>query len=330
MINIALKLFTLFFLFSLANTSSFSQDWKKLDGAPTFRGKQDDIYFVNEKTGWYVNGSGKIYKTTNGGTLWKQITDMPGTFFRCIGFIDTLVGFVGNIGTEYFPNVKDTTPLYKTKDGGNTWIPVSYRGPVVKGLCAIDIIPIPYVNHGVLSYKHKVIAGGRVGNPAYLLVSEDDGNTFTSKDMNPQCAFILDIKFLNEDVGFIAAGTNKSVDKSNGLILKTKDGGKTWKKVYQSSRSFEITWKASFPTKRTGYVTLQSYNPDTTKKTRYIVKTTNGGKKWKELPITNDHTIREFGVGFISENKGWVGTNKWGYETRMVVSHGIRKILVQL
>jgi photosystem II stability/assembly factor-like uncharacterized protein len=193
---------------------------------------------------------------------------------------------------------------------------VSYRGPVVKGLCAIDIIPIPYVNHGVLSYKHKVIAGGRVGNPAYLLVSEDDGNTFTSKDMNPQCAFILDIKFLNEDVGFIAAGTNKSVDKSNGLILKTKDGGKTWKKVYQSSRSFEITWKASFPTKRTGYVTLQSYNPDTTKKTRYIVKTTNGGKKWKELPITNDHTIREFGVGFISENKGWVGTNKWGYETR--------------
>lgn len=33
--------------------------------------KQDDIYFVSENTGWYVNGYGKIFKTTDGGKSWK-------------------------------------------------------------------------------------------------------------------------------------------------------------------------------------------------------------------------------------------------------------------
>jgi len=295
--------------------ASYAQDWQKLQNAPAFRGKQDDIHFINESRGWYVNGSGKIYRTSDGGQQWELVYDKPGTFFRCVGFIDSLVGFAGNIGTDYFPNVTDTVPLYKTVDGGKTWTAVSYTGPVVKGLCAIEIVKIPYINHGVLAYKHKIVAGGRVGNPAYLIVSTDDGKSFQSQDMNVHCSYILDIKFLNENVGFVAAGSHKNVAESNALILQTKDGGKSWKKVYQSKRPYEITWKASFPSVKTGYVTLQSYNPDTTVATRYVLKTTNGGKTWKELLLVKDHSIREFGVGFIDGKKGWVGTNKTGYET---------------
>ena len=37
--------------------------WQKLDTV-AYRGKQDDIFFLNPDLGWYVNAGGKIYKTT--------------------------------------------------------------------------------------------------------------------------------------------------------------------------------------------------------------------------------------------------------------------------
>ncbi|MBA2746154.1 MAG: hypothetical protein H0U44_08020, partial [Flavisolibacter sp.] len=208
-----LKHLVLLAFMAVASTAFAQYEWHKTT-APDFRGKQDDIYFVDEDKGWYVNGTGKIYKTVNGGQDWQLIFEKPGTFFRCIGFIDSLRGFVGNIGTDYFPNVADTVPLYKTTDGGKTWEAVQYKGPVVKGLCAIDILKVPFVNHGVLDYKYYINAGGRVGSPAYLMRSYDNGKTFTSEDVNAHCAFILDIKFLNEQEGFIMAGSDNVLTKS--------------------------------------------------------------------------------------------------------------------
>ena len=37
--------------------------WTKLPTEP-YKGKQDDLYFVNATTGWYGNGAGKLYRTT--------------------------------------------------------------------------------------------------------------------------------------------------------------------------------------------------------------------------------------------------------------------------
>ena len=303
-------------IFSLIAFVVSGQDWELQESAPTYKGKQDDIYFINTEVGWYVNGSGQIFHTKNGGKDWAKIYEKPGTFFRCIGFVDSLTGFVGNIGTEYFPNVSDTVPLYKTNDGGKTWEPVQYSGPVVKGLCAIEIVKVPYINHGKLDHKVHIYAGGRVGTPAYLLTSKDGGKSWISQDMNDHCSFILDIKFMNENEGIICAGIGSELSKMNALILKTKDGGKSWKKVYQSDRPYEITWKGSFPSDSVGYVTLQSYNPDTTVSKRYIIKTTDRGESWQELLLVDDYRYREFGIGFMDNEFGWVGTNGPGFETK--------------
>jgi len=40
--------------------------WEKLTTEP-YAGKQDDIAFIDEQTGWYVNGYGRIYHTEDGG-----------------------------------------------------------------------------------------------------------------------------------------------------------------------------------------------------------------------------------------------------------------------
>jgi photosystem II stability/assembly factor-like uncharacterized protein/dienelactone hydrolase len=289
--------------------------WKKLN-TERYPGKQDDITFINENEGWYVNGYGSIYHTKNSGETWEKQLEKKGTFFRCIAFVDSLRGFAGTVGTDYFPDVTDTIPLYGTIDGGKTWNPVSYAGPYVKGLCAMDIVKEQYINHGKSDYKIHIYGVGRVGSPANMMVSHDGGLNWTSNSMNKDCKMLFDIKMFDKNNGIVCAASDEDMEKSNALILKTSDGGKTWKKVYQSNRPFEGTWKASFPTKEVGYVTIQSYNPDPNVKQQRIAKTTDGGETWNEINLVEDAGAREFGIGFIDENHGFVGTMNSGYETK--------------
>ena len=289
--------------------------WQKLETV-AYRGKQDDIFFLTTDLGWYVNGGGKIYKTNDGGKTWIEKLSQPGTFFRTVGFVNEKVGFAGNIGTDYFPNVTDTTPLYMTDDGGDTWRAVSsIDGPTVKGLCAIDVLHTKFINSRVLDSRTVIHAGGRVGGPAFLLRSMDGGKTWKSQDVSAHTKMILDVKFFDENRGFIMGASDTDTEKSNALIIATQDGGATWKKVYQSNRPFEITWKASFPTRDVGYVTIQNYNPDKIISQRHIAKTIDGGATWNEMPLVNDYAVREFGVGFADEKLGWVGTTTGGYQT---------------
>jgi photosystem II stability/assembly factor-like uncharacterized protein len=289
--------------------------WKKLN-TPAFRGKQDDIFFVDVQTGWYVNGEGKIYKTTDSGATWVEKLSKPGTYFRTIAFIDEKTGFAGNIGTDYFPGVIDTTPLYRTDDGGDTWrVAHVDGGAAIKGLCAIDVVSVKFINAGVLDERTVVHAGGRVGGPAHLMRSLDGGKTWTTKDLSAVTAAILDVKFFDDKTGFIMGASAAGIETSSARILKTIDGGQTWQTVYESKRPYEITWKASFPTRDVGYVTVQSYNPEKSVAQRVVAKTTDGGETWRELPLVNDFDEREFGVAFASAQVGWVGTLKGGYQT---------------
>jgi photosystem II stability/assembly factor-like uncharacterized protein len=269
---------------------------------------------IQPTKGWYINGSGALYHTKDGGNTWEKQFEKQGSFFRCVAFLDSLRGFIGTVGTDYFPNVTDTIPLYGTIDGGKTWNPVAYSGPYVKGLCAFDIVKEQFINHGKIDYNYHIYAVGRVGSPANLMVSHDDGKTWVSSPVK-KGDMLFDIKMFTTKKGIACSASSADVSQSNALILKTKNGGKTWKKVYQSDRPFETTWKASFPSENVGYVTIQSYNPDPNTKQQRIAKTTDGGKTWTELNLIVDAGAREFGIGFIDENHGFVGTMSSGFET---------------
>lgn len=291
-----------------------SPEWRKLETVP-YKGKQDDIFFVSDKVGWYGNGQGLLYKTEDGGEHWDLQWNEPGTFIRALGFVDEHIGILGNVGTDYFPGVTDETPLYRTADGGETWNTVSISGPQPKGICAIDVFRKPFINHGVLGYKTTIRAGGRVGGPAYLLRSDDEGLTWTSQDLSALTAMILDVKFVSEKVGFIAGATDADVEKSHALVLRTGDGGKSWQRVYESSRLWEITWKVAFPNEKVGYSTVQSYDENAANKVRFVAKTTDGGLHWTEVPVAEDHGLTEFGIAFLNPLHGWVGGAKMDYET---------------
>jgi photosystem II stability/assembly factor-like uncharacterized protein len=297
-------------------------NWIKLN-TQAYKGKQDDIHFVSPAVGWYGNGEGKIYRTDDGGKTWAQQLNQKGTFVRALGFVDEKHGFMGNVGTDYYPGVTDEQALYETTDGGTTWAPVAAsridssgaNGVAVKGLCAIDVLKRKSIYQGELQDRVIIHAAGRVGGPTFLMRSLDGGKTWRTKDMSPYCAMILDVKFFDENVGIICAATHSDSAQSNALILRTADGGNTWQKVYQSNRLFELTWKASFVGRDIGFVSVQNYNPDTTQTLRVIVKTIDGGRNWQEMPLVNDHKVRQFGIGFVNAMTGWVGATTGGFQT---------------
>lgn len=315
-------IFVLVILNLLLSTSTLAQQtdtlpepWEILK-TEAYPGKQDDICFVDNQNGWYINGFGKIYRTRDGGNTWGKVFEKKGTFFRCVAFVDSLNGFVGTVGTDYFPNVTDTIPLYRTRDGGNSWEPVAYNGPYVKGLCAFDVVKEPFINHGQTGYRYHLYAVGRVGSPAMMMVSHDNGEHWTSWPMGDYGQMLFDIKMFDLNEGIACSATSGNVAESKALVLRTTNGGKTWKKAFEGRRNYELTWKAYFPSRTTGYITVQSYSPDTTQKTQHVLKTTNGGKSWKELVLTENHGARSFGVGFINDHWGYVGTMAGGFETK--------------
>ena len=289
--------------------------WQPLPTEP-YPGKQDDIFFANERVGWYGNGAGKVFRTTDGGDSWTKVWEKPGTFVRCLAFVDEKVGVLGNVGPGYFPGVTDAVPVYRTEDGGTTWTPVTaIEGAPVVGLCAFDVVQVPFVNAGNLDRRPRIVGVGRVGGPAAYIWSDDLGKTWKQGTLPEIGAMAFDVRFLDEKRGFIASATNADVAQSNALILMTEDGGETWEEVYRSSRPWELTWKFSFPDADTGYCTIQSYDPDPGSSKRFVAKTIDGGRSWNEVTLVDDHAVREFGIAFLDADTGFVGAMPHGFVT---------------
>lgn len=298
-----------------ARANDAVEPWRKLATEP-YRGKQDDIAFVSPEIGWYGNGAGQLWATTDGGTTWAKRWERPGTFVRALGFIDGERGFLGNVGTNYYPGVTDTHPLYATGDGGRSWVPVDAPGiGRVAGICGIDILPVPRVFQGERRIAHVIHAAGRVGGPAFLLRSEDDGATWRVIDLTAQASMLLDVHFLTPRLGFVAASSPSSDAMGSALILRTVDGGESWSTVYKSARPLENAWKMSWPTARTGYATIQSYDDRPANTRRVVIKTRDGGRSWSELALAERAGEQLFGVGFVDERRGWVGGKAGGYAT---------------
>lgn len=221
-----------------SSASLFAQyNWQALPSAPTTPYRFDDIYFLNPKMGWAVEPIGgaitvgKVWQTRDGGFTWTLGFHNTITYFRCVGFADSLNGWVGNLADSSIS--PDTVPLYYTKDGGRTLLPVNLPSPRPKGICGISV-----------ASDSVIYAYGRYFSPSVLAMTKDKGNTWVTKDMSPYASVgLIDGWFWSKDTGFIT-GQNGN----NACILHTIDGGNTWQTVYQATRNdTDHVWKIFFP-----------------------------------------------------------------------------------
>ena len=286
--------------------------WETL-GTEAYKGKRDSISFAGPAHGWYGTGAGDLFRTQDAGASWQKVASRPGTFVRAVAFLDRDNGFIGNIGTGYYPGVSDPTPLYRTRDGGATWTPVDTGIATIVGVCAIDVLKVRRINQGVLEDRWMIHAAGRVGGPSGMLRSLDGGESWEVIDMSDKIGMITDVRFFDERNGLVFGASDADVAEAEGVVLATADGGQSWREVYRSGRKAEVVWKADFPSRDTGFGTVQSYDPE--RVTQVIIKTLDGGGNWAEMPITDNAKARQFGIGFLNERVGFVGTVVGGFAT---------------
>jgi photosystem II stability/assembly factor-like uncharacterized protein len=249
----------------------------------------DDVFFLDEYTGWAANGFfAAVYKTTDGGITWQtQLTegDLGGAFyFRNIEFLDAQNGFLGTLNNL----------LLKTNNGGSTWLPVD------------NISPNPHAVCGLSAVNAQTIYGcGAFFQPAFIIKSNDAGQTWTYSNMSDLATALVEIKFIDETTGY-AGGQNVN----GACLLKTTDGGNSWNEIYNSGIPGEYVWKIQIlEDTNVVFGAVSSVAPFLGK----LIKSFDAGNNWEsfDAPETNIQAL-----GFVSETKGWMGGHTTGfYET---------------
>lgn len=266
---------------TLAFGPTFSQTWNTLP-ANSLSWRFEDIFFIDEQTGWAVDGGGQILKTTNAGNSWVQQFTNSDYFFRSVEFLDENIGFAGTLSSA----------LFKTEDGGQTWTNINSSLPQVPaGICGMSspndsTIYITGVFYGL----------------AYFMKSTDRGLSWEHTNMASYALGLVDVHFKDENEGFLV-GMGPQGSGLRARILRTTDGGQSWTVVHEGTETEERAWKIQFLTNDVVYVSVEELSPNP-----HYYKSTDGGLTWQDneiISMVTSGTVQ--GVGFLTEDVGWVG-----------------------
>ena len=222
---------------------------------PGYTGRDDLVYKLSDSSG--ENVSYGIFSISE----WKvqslptPITPMRDRIFTRpdvdeMFFVNDTTGFLGGYG------------IYKTTDGGATWkesYPVTVDNP-------FDVSDIYFLDadHGYACYVRCEGCGYEGG----FLRTADGGDTWEMTDfLQP----VSSVYFTSSTTGFvnlIGRGDDSGTPQS---ILKTDDGGITWKNVFSTTERHWGWLEIRFVDSKIGYA-YHSYA---------VFKTIDGGESWK-------------------------------------------------
>jgi photosystem II stability/assembly factor-like uncharacterized protein len=147
-----------------------------------------------------------------------------------------------------------------------------------------------------------------------MLKTTDGGATWTAWSMAAHASVLIDCHFTDPLHGWVVGGKASvpnptTRDRLKPVVLETTDGGASWmNRLAGQEAAFpfgEWGWKIQFLDTKVGFVSLENFTAAS------ILKTVDGGVTWERLKINDPQGNANLeGVGFIDEQRGWVGG--WG------------------
>jgi len=199
------------FLALLAATSCFSQYFHNV---PSGTGKDLlSISFGSATTG-YIGGADSIFlKTTDGGQTWMTLP-VDNVFFSPVANDITDVQFVsastGYIVVTNKDNMLYQGAVYKTTDGGYSWLPVDAGNTAA------------YRSFFFSENEGYVIGSAFFAGNTISKISGGQPSAYHTLSMNPT-AFNISIDFWNNQTGIVGGG--------EGQVYRTFNAGASWDTV---------------------------------------------------------------------------------------------------
>jgi photosystem II stability/assembly factor-like uncharacterized protein len=234
----------------------------------------DDLFsasFPNEKEGWACGRWGCILRTEDGGKTWSRQDSGTDYTLTSIHFVDPNNGWaVGDGGT-----------IVHTKNGGKTW--------------EKQQSPIPFYLMRV--YFATPSKGWIVTEQTHILSTGDGGKNWIVQ--------FKDQDFILKSISFSDPFNGWAVGEY-GYIYRTTNGGATWKK---QSGYFKLSDRTGDVEGGTFLFDVVSIDPQTAWAVGidgYVIKTTDGGKTWKEV-VTGAQKTQLFCIATDKKDTIFIG-----------------------
>jgi len=263
------------------------------------------LFFANANTGWVAGSASTIYRTTNGGTSWTNISyPVYSVSMRGIYFLNNLTGWIAG------DNFNTISVLIKTTDGGNSWLsqnPGSFKklkacyfvnsssGWVV-GSNASGIGNILYTTNGGTSWTEQWIGGGELkctyGSISLGSFGIAGGRNIIATTSNAGLSWDTAVTNFNATGIHMTSQMNGFASDSSGKIMKTVNGGNNW--TVSFAGGLGNLYSIFFADANTGWACGSAGK---------ILRTSNGGSSWfmQNVPTAQDF----YSIFFITPTIGY-------------------------
>jgi len=266
-----------------------------------------DVYFPTAAIGYIVGEDGIILKSIDGGESWTQQVNPFTNNLNRVRFINETTGWI----------VGEKGLILHTNDGGHSWTQQnSHTGESLNGLALVG--------------TQAVYA---VGGDSTILVTDDYGQTwhkktFITTDTRNRSYDFKDVFFLDELLGWIVG-----YKSWQGILIKTIDGGITWKEVsidefryndFHSgsggSDTFVGLQQVLFIDRWYGFCLTDARAGETISNLPLYTRT--GGRKWYSQMLGSFESCRCRGrMAYLSENR--IINTGYGGEFRISTDKGV-------
>ena len=265
------------------------------------------VDFVDRKVGWVGCTQGRVYKTTNGGKSWHALGVPLHADVTSLRFITRRTGWVcGRGGFELGGKI------LKTTNGGTTWSTYSWHPELGDdGECVT-----------AMTFASSKI-GWFVTSQARVFKTSNRGKHWSVQYSSGSDWEYRDVDFATKNTGWVA---------TNSTVIRTTNGGHTWKKPthpvrnvmcvgHLSSTHLVALGEAGFTYRSTtrgkmwsrigsgaeasfSSVSFGDASHGWTVSDGLILHTTNGGASWSSQPLPSG-ALGPMDISAASRSAGW-------------------------